>query len=328
MDLLFFVHPGLQMVIRFLLIWEEAGQSVQQIFFQVKNMIMKTSQWKGLTVSVLFMGIFSIACQKDNPPYGSGGKSSVNVFLTDDPSLVFDQVFLDITKVEIKAEDDSELQHESEHMEGVDDDDLHGIISGGWIEVPIHPGLYDILRFRNGLDTLFGSVSFASTRALRKVRITLGSNNRVVFNGTSSPLTIHSNDNIVVIKIDESAVAVNPGGLSNFWIDFDAGRSITLHGNNFELKPSCKVFSREKSGGIEGIVLPGNASAIVMAIQATDTATAKPEDSGEFKFIGLKAGNYTLVYHATANNYLDVTVNNVVIDGKEDVHVAAVTLHQ
>jgi hypothetical protein len=65
-----------------------------------------------------------------------------------------------------------------------------------------------------------------------------------------------------------------------------------------------------------------------MAINGTDTLTAKPEDSGEFKFLGLKPGSYTLVYHATANNYLDATVNNVVISGKEDVHVALVTLHQ
>ena len=65
-----------------------------------------------------------------------------------------------------------------------------------------------------------------------------------------------------------------------------------------------------------------------MAINGTDTATAKPEAEGEFKFIGLKPGNYSLVYHATANNYVDATVNNVTVGGKEDVKVATVTLHQ
>jgi hypothetical protein len=252
----------------------------------------------------------------------------VNIFLTDDPSLNFDKVLLDITKVEIKVEDDSEQQNESEHQQGDDDSDHHGEISGGWMSVSIHPGIYDILRFRNGLDTLFGSASFDVTRALRKVRITLGNSNSVEINGVSAPLTIHNNNNIIVLKIDESAVAINSGGLTNFWIDFDAGSSIRLNGNDLELKPNCKVFSKEKSGGIEGIVLPGNAAAIVMAINGTDTLTAKPEDSGEFKFPGLKSGSYTLVYHATANNYLDATINNVVISGKEDVHVALVTLHQ
>ena len=290
---------------------------------------MKTLQPKAFTLTVLFISLFSFACQKEDQGHGnSAGKSSVNIFLTDDPSLNFDKVLLDIAKVEIKVEDDSEQQHESEHQQGDDDSDHHGETSGGWMSVPIHPGIYDILRFRNGLDTLFGSASFDVTRALRKVRITLGNSNSVEINGVSAPLTIHNNDNIIVLKIDESAVAINSGGLTNFWIDFDAGSSIRLNGNDLELKPNCKVFSKEKSGGIEGIVLPGNAAAIVMAINGTDTLTAKPEDSGEFKFLGLKPGSYTLVYHATANNYLDATINNVVISGKEDVHVALVTLHQ
>ncbi len=294
---------------------------------------MKTSQISGMRSGLILFSIciFSLACQKSgNSGYGSNGTkgtSSVNIFLTDDPSLVFDQVFLDITKVEIKAEDDSELRHESEHEGEVDDNDHHGELSGGWMAVPIHPGVYDILQFRNGLDTLFGTATFDAARALRKVRITLGTNSHVMINGASFPLTTNSNDNIIVLKLDESVVAINSGGLTNFWIDFDAGRSIRLHGNNFELKPSCKVFSKEKSGGIEGIVLPGNAQAVVMAVNGTDTATAKPEDSGEFKFIGLKPGTYSLIYHATAGNYVDATANNVVVSGTEDVHVPTVTLH-
>jgi hypothetical protein len=290
---------------------------------------MKTLQTKALTLTVLFISFFSFACQKENSEHGNNeGKSSVNIFLTDDPSLNFEKVLLDITKVEIKVEDDADQQHESEHQQGDDDNDHHGETSGGWMPVDIHPGIYDILRFRNGLDTLFGSASFDNARLLKKVRITLGNNNSVEINGNSTPLTIHDNDNIIVLNIDELSVAVNSGGLTNFWIDFDAGSSIRLHGNDLELKPNCKVFSREKSGGIEGNVLPGNAAAVVMAINGADTATAKPEDSGEFKFIGLNPGNYTLIYHATANNYTDTTIHNVIINGKEDVHVALVTLHQ
>jgi hypothetical protein len=290
---------------------------------------MKTPRTKTLTLTVLFISLFSLACQKENSNgEHHAGTSSVHIFLTDDPSLNFDKVLLNIIKVEIKVEDDSEQQHESEHQQGDDDNDHHGETSGGWMSVPIHPGIYDILRFRNGLDTLFGSANFDVTRSLRKVRITLGNSNSVELNGVSTPLTIHNNDNIIVLNIDESSVSINSGGLTNFWIDFDAGNSIRLNGNSLELKPDCKVFSKEKAGTIEGIVLPRNAAAIVMAIHGTDTATAKPEDSGEFKFIGLNPGSYTLVYHATANNYADTIVNGVIINGKEDVHAALVTLHQ
>jgi len=291
---------------------------------------MKKMHSKLLGISTVMICLLSISCQKTGTNSGGtgAGKSSVNIYLTDDPSLVFDHVFLDISKVEIKVEDDSEASHESEHQGEVDDNDSRGETGGGWVSVPIHPGVYDILQFRNGLDTLFASTSFDASRELKKVRLTLGSNNSIVLNGTSFPLTLNGNDNFVVIKIDESSVAVNSGGLTNFWIDIDAGRSIRQHGDKFELKPSVKIFSKEKSGGIEGRVLPAAAAAVVIAINGTDTATAKPEAEGEFKFMGLKPGTYTLIYHATANNYVDATVTNVVISGTEDTHVPDVTLHQ
>lgn len=291
---------------------------------------MKTMHSKIFSISAVMICLLSFSCQKTgNYSGGTGaGKSSVHIYLTDDPSMVFDHVFLDISKVEIKVEDDSEASHESEHQGETDDNDSRGETSGGWVSVPIHPGVYDILQFRNGLDTLFASTTFDASRALKKVRLTLGSNSSVVLNGTSFPLTLNGNDNFVVIKIDESSVAINSGGLTNFWIDIDAGRSIRMHGNDFELKPSVKVFSKEKSGGIEGRALPAAAGAVIMAINGTDTATAKPEAEGEFKFMGLKPGTYTLIYHATANNYVDATVPNVVISGTEDTHVPDVTLHQ
>jgi hypothetical protein len=291
---------------------------------------MKTIQIKNLKIPALLICLLSFACQKTGSNYGGGsaGTSSVHIFLTDDPSLVFDQVLLDISSVEIKVEDDSEVRHESEHHDEAENEDHHGGTSGGWMTVPIHPGVYDILKFRNGLDALFATTTFDASKQLKKVRITLGSNNSVVFNGTSFPLVVKDNDNFIVVNLEESSVAINSGGLTSFWVDIDAGRSIRRHDNQFELKPSVKVFSKEKSAGIEGIVLPGSASAVVMAINGTDTATAKPEDSGEFKFIGLKPGTYTLIYHATANGYLDATVTGISVSGTEDTHVPTVTLHQ
>jgi hypothetical protein len=289
---------------------------------------MKTFQLKDLQpLLILLVCLISFACQKSGSSSGSG-KSAVNVYLTDDPSLVFDHVYLDITKVEIKVEDDSETLQDSRHQGDVDDQDRNGDNDGGWLNVDIHPGVYDILRFRNGLDTLFGNASFDLTKGLKKVRITLGSNNSIAFNGTDFPLFINGNNNIIVINIDDSRVAFHSGGLTSFWIDIDAGRSIQMHGNEFELNPSIQIFSKEESATIEGRILPANAEAVVLAINGTDTASAKPEDQGEFKFIGLKPGNYTLLFHATANNYIDTTISNIFVNGEDDVHVPTVTLHQ
>jgi Domain of unknown function (DUF4382) len=276
-------------------------------------------------VFAICMSLF--ACKKnDSPQSNANPSSSVNIFLTDDPSFTFDHVFLNIIKVEIKAQDSIDQKHESEHQGEIDENDKRGDASLGWMPIDIHRGVYDILKFRNGLDTLFAAGSFASTKGLKKVRLTLGASNSVVFNGITVPLVLKGNDNFVVIKIDESVVQVNSGGLTNFWIDIDAGRSIKKRGNDFELKPNVKVFSKEKTAGIEGRILPKDAAAIVMAINGTDTATAKPESEGEFKFIGLKPGTYSLLYHATANNYLDATINNIIVSGKEDSKVNTLTL--
>ena len=59
----------------------------------------------------------------------------------------------------------------------------------------------------------------------------------------------------------------------------------------------------------------------------TDTATAKPGDEGEYKFIGLKPGAYSLTFHATIGVFADTTVSQVIVSGREDVHVPPVTLH-
>ena len=281
-----------------------------------------------LSLAALSMLILIFSCKKNDSGSYIAGSSSVHIYLTDDPSLVFDHVFLDIQKLEIKTEDSAVVKHESEHQNEVDDNDSHGDNSGGWINVAINPGVYDILKFRNGLDTLFASSSFPAVKQLRKVRLTLGTNNSVTLNGVKSPLTAKGNDNFIVLKIDASQVEVNSGALTSFWIDIDAGGSVKQHGHDFEFKAQAKCFSKDKTNAIEGRVLPANAAAVVMAINGTDTATAKPEAEGEFKIIGLKPGNYSLLFHATANNYLDTTIHNITIGGKDDVKIAPVTLHK
>jgi hypothetical protein len=141
-------------------------------------------------------------------------------------------------------------------------------------------------------------------------------------------VSLNGNDNIVVINLDDSAVQFDREGKGSLWIDIDAGNSIRQHGNNFELKPSVKIFSKDKSGSIEGRVLPADAKAMVMAISGTDTSSAKPGNEGEFKIVGLKAGSYSVVYHATAGNYKDTTLQHITVSGKEDTKVANVTLHK
>jgi hypothetical protein len=284
-----------------------------------------------LNSGIMMLGccLLALSCQKSGVSNNNipAGQTGLKIFLTDDPALSFDDVFIDIQKLEVKVQDSDEINGDDNDRSGSEDRDNRGDGGDGWMSLPIHPGVYDILHFRNGLDTLFASGTFPSIRSLKKIRLTLGSNNSVVFNGTTSPLIVKNNRNIVVINLGDDEFSLDQGQLQ-FSLDFDAGRSIRLRGDGFELDPQIRIFSKEKAGSIEGTVLPADAQAVVMAINGTDTSTAKPEREGEFEIVGLKAGTYSLLYHATANNYQDTTINNIVVAGKEDTHVKTVTLHQ
>lgn len=293
---------------------------------------MTTQLSRGMKSLPILAGLFLFvtACQKSVSTSKSNTPTTkaVNIYLTDDQSLVFDQVMIDIQKLEIKLEDSSEVEHEMENESESDNNDRLGHTSGGWKPVDIHTGVYDILKFRNGIDTLFGSSSFPSTHSLRKVRLTLGTNNSVVYNGNAFPVLIKRNDNFIVIKLNEITEGSDDHSDTNFWLDFDAGRSILMHGSEFEMKPQVKAFRKDKTGSVEGRVLPADANAVVYAIMGTDTTSAKPEREGEFKIIGLKPGSYSVVFHATANNYQDKTIGNVVVGNKEDAHLGSITLQK
>jgi hypothetical protein len=265
----------------------------------------------------ILLTIFITSCQKEintshtvnvNKPH------AVTIFLTDDPVPVLDSVFIDLQKLEVKLEDDS-------------------LSNGGWVSLNIHPGVYNILRFRNGMDTLFASGTLPNAK-IQKIRLTLGANNSVMKNGQVFPLNVHSNDREIIANVEPFNFDIVPPDQVLFWIDFDAGRSIQVdnsgpgNNNGYRLKGHIKLFSRSHSGRIEGKVLPAAANPLVMAINGTDTTTAIPDfQDGEYKIVGLHAGNYKVFFDGR-NGYQDTTINNVVVRNREDTHLPLILLHQ
>lgn len=249
------------------------------------------------------------ACQRSGNETTTGAMK-VTVYLTDDQSLVFDKVFIDLRKLEIKIEDD-----------GVDS-------LGGWFTLDIRPGVYDILKFRNGLDTLFATGTIPLNRKLQKLRLTLGPNNSVQKDNKTFPLLLHNNKAEVIAKLDDSNVEFLQPNQLRFWLDFDAGRSIRERNGSYELDSQIRIFSKKSGGSIEGKVLPAEARAVVLAINGTDTASARPEDSGEFRFTGLTAGTYKILVDATANAYIDTLLNNIRVINGEDTKLATITLRK
>lgn len=259
------------------------------------------------------------SCQKDVTANGNGATDvnkphAITIYLTDHQTPIFDSVFIDLQRLQVKLEDDT-------------------LPNGGWVNLAIHPGVYNILRFRNGLDTLFATGTLPNAR-IRKIKLVLGTQNSAMKNGQSFPLRVKDEDREVIANLDNSNFEITQTGQVLFWIDFDAGNSIqpdnsgSGNGNVYRLKSHIKIFTRSNSGRIEGRVLPRAADAIVKAVIGSDTATAIPDDDdGEFKIVGLNAGTYKILIDGQ-NGFNDTIINNVIVRNREDTHLSTITLHQ
>ena len=259
------------------------------------------------------------SCQKDVTGNG-GGTADINkphavtIYLTDHQTPVFDSVFIDIRRLEVKLEDDT-------------------LPNDGWVNLAINPGVYNILRFRNGLDTLFATGTLPNAR-IKKIKLVLGIQNSAMKDGQSFPLRVKDEDREVIANLESNNFEITHTGQILFWIDFDAGNSIQPDnsgpgsGNGYRLKSHIKIFTRSQSGRIEGKVLPRFADAIVKAVSGADTATAIPDDDdGEFKIVGLNAGTYKVIIDGQ-HGYNDTTINNVIVKNREDTHLSSIILHQ
>lgn len=270
---------------------------------------------KHIIVSAVTVLMAFSACQRsaeDNstqPVDPSQQVPSARIYLTDHATPVFDSVFIDLQKLELR------------------------IPGSGWVELNIQPGIYNILQFRNGLDTLFGTGNLPAT-TIDKIRLTLGQQNSAMKNGQSFPLRLKNSNGVVEVGISGADIDISSSNQISATIDFDAGNSIKVdnsgsgNNNGYILDPRIRVFSGSNAGRIEGRVLPLNADAIVKAINGTDTATAIPDDSdAEFKIVGLAAGNYQLLFDGQ-NGYNDTMLSNIHVAVGEDTHLPLITLHR
>ena len=248
-------------------------------------------------ISPYLLGIFLVAClfgacQKSNT--SSNGPSHLNIHLTDAPAD-YRAVLINIQKIMVKSSDDTS--------------------DSGWVNVPLlKPGIYDLLQLRNGKDTLLGGVDLPAGK-LSQIRLILGDGNQLVLDdGTVVDLkTPSAQQSGLKLNIDATLTAGIPYELV---LDFDAARSIVKAGNSgqYILKPVIRTFAKASGGAIQGVVLPDSANAHIMAISGIDTLGALPDASGFYKFWGIPAGSYTLIFDAdSTSDYLSDTLQNIAV---------------
>lgn len=253
----------------------------------------KNKVFTGALFTALMALFVFAACNKDdnnvdpnnNNPSG-GGNAKVNFHLTDGPGD-YDAVYIDIQQVEVT-------------MEG----------SSAVTLAPLRPGVYNLLDFRNGLDTLLVRGAELPPGKVGQIRLILGSNNSVVVNGVSEPLnTPSAQQSGLKLNLQETFEA---GGAYDVWIDFDAGKSIVETGNGkYNLKPVIRAYAATTDGRIKGIVQPTIANITVYADNGVETYSAIPQPDGYFQFVGLPSGTYDVTFDAAVATYIDVTVPGV-----------------
>jgi hypothetical protein len=267
---------------------------------------MKANTLLGGAMAVL-LGIAVLGASCTKSPDGPGGSSShLDVYLTDAPGDYLG-VWIDVQKIMVQAPTDS---------------------AGAWTDVPlVHAGMYNLLDFRNGADTVLGGVDLAAGK-VSQIRLVLGDDNYLILkDSTKVPLTTPSaQESGLKLNIDADLKAGIPYALV---LDFDASRSIVEagHSGKYLLKPVIRTFAKAAGGSIEGVVLPDSAHPHVLAIMNTDTMGANPDDEGNYKFWGVPAGSYSLVFQAdTTTGFQSQTLDHVTVSTGEVTKADTVVL--
>ena len=160
--------------------------------------------------SVIITALLAYACQKED----SAGNSTLKIRMTDAPTAL-EEVNIDLQQVNIKFEKDS----------------------GAWVNMQTNAGIYNLLEFQNGVDTLIAQGSYPQGN-VKEMRLVLGNNNSVKEGGQVYPLIIPSgSESGLKIKINKKLRT----GLDSLLIDFDALMSIKKERDNYKLRPVIKL---------------------------------------------------------------------------------------
>jgi hypothetical protein len=226
------------------------------------------------------------SCEKDDSDSNNEDYATVNVFLTDGPGN-YQQVNVDVDSVFVHSD------------------------QTGWVKLSnINSGIYNLLDFTNGADTLLGSAQLPSG-SISQMRLVLGENNTVMEDSVLHDLKTPSGQQSgIKFNIHQS---LTNGITYDVWIDFDAGKSVVKTGNSkYLLKPVVRAFTKATSGAITGIALPDSADSYVYVVNSGDTFSSNADTTGYYLIQGVPASTYD-VHFDNDNGWKDTVISSVVV---------------
>lgn len=243
----------------------------------------------GIVLGIAVLG----ACKKD-PETTS---YSYNVRMTDAPGP-YDAVFIDLQGVEITGKE------------------------GKTVVLNVKKGIYNLLNFANGLDTLIATGTTFDAN-VEQIRLILGTNNSVFIDSVSYPLSTPSADQSgLKLQVHQTLTA---GVLYTVLLDFDANQSIVYTGNNtYKLKPVIRTVETAISGSISGKITPVGTAAVITASNGTNYST-NVSSAGYFLLMGIPAGTYTITITPDLPKS-PVTINNVIVTTGINTNLSIINL--
>jgi hypothetical protein len=221
---------------------------------------------KNIVCFAAFCTLFSGGCKKDEVVPATASPTPYVVRMTDAPGN-FNQVNVDVKGVEITAQ-------------------------GKAIMLNVNPGIYNLLNFTNGVDTLIATGSLTVDK-VQQVRLILGTNNTVMVDSVLYPLTIPSGaESGLKIQVHQTLQA---GVAYQVLLDFDANQSVVLNGDSsYHLKPVIRSVENALSGAISGKLSQAGVSATITAAGTPATFSSFPDSNRNFIIKGVTAGTYSV----------------------------------
>lgn len=164
-----------------------------------------------LVILLAASAITFFSCNKDD----KSGDVTLNIRLTDGPGD-YQQVNVDIQEIRIKTTNDT----------------------AQWVTLATNAGVYNLLDFQNGVDTLLATGTM-STDTLKEVRFILGDNNSVMVDSVLYDMdTPSAQESGLKVKVNKHLNL----DINTLVLDFDAEQSVLQTGNGgYKLKPVIKV---------------------------------------------------------------------------------------
>ena len=239
---------------------------------------------KSLFYSVLVgLIILLFSCSEDNE------QARLSIRLTDAPGE-YQEVLIDVQEVKVNYSD-------------ADD--------SGWKTLTsTKSGIYNLLDFTNGMDTLLAD-EYLDAGKISQMRLVLGDDNQVKVNDEYYELKTPSAQQSG-LKFNIHA-DLEEGITYRLWIDFDAGRSIIKKGNgDYSLKPVIRTYTDATSGAIKGNIKPIAAKPYMMAISANNDTlgTYADQETGFYMFAGVEPGIY-MIKVKPVDGYLEKSIEGV-----------------